>query len=74
MIIFVKVKPSAREEWIERIDNHFVVSVQEPAEKGKANVAVAKILARFLGVSSASVVLKSGSTSSNKVFKIKKIL
>ena len=46
MKIFVKAKPNAKEEWVEKIDSaHFVISVKEPPIQGRANEAIKKVLA-----------------------------
>jgi len=81
MKIFVKVKPKARENKIEKIDpptprlrwageNHFVVWVKEAPEKGRANAAVSKLLAEHFKIAVSSVKLISGQTSKNKIFEI----
>lgn len=71
MKIFVKSKPGAREEKVEKVDDtHYTVSVKAPPERGKANQAIAKALAEHLGVHFVDVVLVSGATSRQKVFEI----
>ena len=53
MKIYVKVKPSAKRDFLEKIsENEFRVEVKERAEGGKANLKVLKLLSRELGVSS----------------------
>jgi uncharacterized protein YggU (UPF0235/DUF167 family) len=67
----VKVTPGAREtgigEWVEGV---LRVRVREVAEKGRANEAVARLLAKALGVALGDVVLKRGATSREKVFEV----
>jgi hypothetical protein len=71
MKIFVKAKPAAREEKIEKVDeNNFVVSVKEPPVHGRANAAISKALANYFKVSSSQVRLISGFSSKQKVFEI----
>lgn len=71
MIIFVKAKPKAKEEKVEKLDeNHFVVWVKEAPQQGKANEAIRKQLAEYFQVSSSQVILKSGFSSKNKIFEI----
>jgi uncharacterized protein (TIGR00251 family) len=71
MRIFVKAKPNAKKESIEKIDQtHFTVSVKEPPTKGQANAAIAKVIAKYFGVASSSVFLVSGFSSKQKVFEI----
>ncbi|MFZ3031426.1 MAG: DUF167 domain-containing protein [Candidatus Moraniibacteriota bacterium] len=69
MRLFVTVKTAAREEKVEEKDaTHFAVSVKAQPIDGKANVAVAKALARHLGVAPSRLSLRSGATSKSKVF------
>lgn len=68
MYITVDVKPSQREESIDKIDEeHLIVHVKAPASKGKANKAVIKLLKNHFG---RQVFLVSGHTSSRKVFEV----
>ncbi|OGY78699.1 MAG: hypothetical protein A3B74_04700 [Candidatus Kerfeldbacteria bacterium RIFCSPHIGHO2_02_FULL_42_14] len=71
MKIFVKVKPNARAEQIEQIDDtHFHVAVQEPPVDGRANHAIARALATHFNVAPSSVQLISGFSSKQKIFSI----
>jgi hypothetical protein len=71
MKIFVKVKPGAREEKVEKIDDiNFKVQVTQPPEKGKANLAVIKALAEYFDLNRSSIQIVSGSTSKLKVIEI----
>lgn len=68
MRITVDVKPKAKKDNVELIaENHYIVQTRAPATKGKANVAVTKLLKKHLGF---SVYLISGHTSSRKQFVI----
>ncbi|OHA63079.1 MAG: hypothetical protein A2842_02585 [Candidatus Wildermuthbacteria bacterium RIFCSPHIGHO2_01_FULL_48_25] len=68
MKIFIKAKPGAREEGIEKIDEaHFVVSVKEPPKEGRANRAIEKALTEYLHK---PVKLVSGFVSRQKVFEV----
>ncbi len=74
MRIFVSVKPNARQEKIEKIDDtHYKVSVMKPPTEGKANKAVTDILSEFLGISKINITLVGGMTSREKVFDIEDI-
>ncbi len=56
MKFFVKVKPSAKQEKIEKIDkNTFAVSIKESPDRGRANEALIKALAKYFGVSKSNV-------------------
>lgn len=71
MKIFVKAKPGAKEEKIERIDEtHFVVSVKELPIKGRANQAIIKALADHFNVLPSNVEIISGHFSRQKRIKI----
>jgi uncharacterized protein YggU (UPF0235/DUF167 family) len=65
------VTPGARAPAIgEWVDGMLRVKVREIAEKGRANEAVALLLAKRLGVAAGDVVLKRGATSREKVFEV----
>jgi len=67
----VKAKPGARQDSILGVRGaELLVSVRAVAEKGRANEEIAKVLAKALGVSRGSVVLKLGGASPHKVFQL----
>ena len=69
---FVTVKTKAREERVKALDaTHFDVFVKTLPIEGKANEAVVRVLARFLGVAPATLTLRSGATYRHKVFERK---
>ena len=71
MKIFVKAKPNAREEKIEKIDDlNYVVSVKESPIKGKANEAIRNALAVYFKTGSSRVRIIMGHTSRNKIIEI----
>ncbi|MBI4135139.1 DUF167 domain-containing protein [Candidatus Uhrbacteria bacterium] len=78
MKIFVKAKPGAKEEQVEKIDppagrageTHFVVAVREPPVQGRANLAIVKALADYFGVAPTRVRIISGYTARQKVVEI----
>ena len=66
MRITVDVKPKAKKDNVELIEeNHYMVYTRAPASKGKANVAVTKLLKKHIGK---PVMIISGHTSSRKQF------
>jgi len=72
MKIFVKVKPAAKEEIVEKIDDtNFKVQVKEPPVKGRANAALIKALAEYFGIAQSNVRIVSGFTSRLKTIEIK---
>lgn len=71
MKIFVKVKPRAPENVIKKIDGiHYTVWTKEAPEKGKANEAVAQVLAAHFEIAPSRIRLISGFSSKQKVFEI----
>ncbi len=70
-IISVKVVPgSSRDRIVGVLGNCLKVATSAPAEKGKANKAVAAILAKALGIGKKDVTLMSGPTNPRKEFQI----
>ncbi len=73
MKIFVRVKPKAKEEKVDKMDDiNFKVSVKQPPEKGRANAAVVKALAGYFNISQSSIRIVSGSSSKLKIIEILK--
>ncbi|MFN0205779.1 MAG: DUF167 domain-containing protein [Planctomycetota bacterium] len=74
IIIAVKAQPRARREGIVGTWNGSLkVAVREPAEGGKANVAILTVLARELGLRKQSLQIVSGLASSKKQISISEI-
>ena len=71
MKIFIKAKPNAYEENVEKIDDaHFVVSVKEPPQNGLANKGITRTLANYFKVAPSRVIIKKGFTSKQKIIEI----
>ena len=71
VVIPVKVVPgSSRDRIVGALGDCLKIATSQPAEKGKANKAVAAILAKALGVGKKDVTLVSGPTSPRKEFRI----
>jgi hypothetical protein len=67
----VRVTPGARDSAVTGWQGDVLrVRVREKAEKGRANEAVAKLLAKSLGVPASAVTLKRGPTSREKLFEV----
>ena len=65
--ISVRVQPKAKRTGITGLhDNRIKVSVIEPPEKGKANHAVRKLIAKTLNVAASQVELLNGATNRDK--------
>ncbi len=58
----------------EKTDECYTVFVKELPEKGKANDAIAKLLAEYFNTSSSQVRLVSGASSKRKVYQIPDIV
>ncbi len=71
MKVFVKVKPKAREEKIEKVDvSHYIIHTKELAEKGKANEGVISIISGYLSIPKSKIAIVSGFKSRLKVIVI----
>ncbi|MEK7624696.1 MAG: DUF167 domain-containing protein [Patescibacteria group bacterium] len=71
MKIFVKAKPNAKEDKIEKIsENNYFVSVKEPPVKGAANRAIIKILAEYFQKPYSRINIISGYASRQKIIEI----
>jgi uncharacterized protein (TIGR00251 family) len=67
----VKAKPGARVDAVTGVRGaELTVSVRSPAEKGRANLEIVKVIAKALGVPRDTVVLKVGGASGHKVFQL----
>lgn len=71
MKIYLTVKANAKKNTVEKLDKHnYRVYVSSPAEKGKANKYVLKILAKYFNVSPSRVIMVAGFSASNKIVEI----
>jgi len=68
--IQVKTVPNAKKESVELKDGVYVVRVRAVPEKGKANEAVVKLLAKHFKVAKNQVKIVRGVTRRNKVVEI----
>lgn len=69
--LHVKVVPGARQNRVVGLlGDRLKVQVAAPPEDGRANAAVALVLAEVLGVDRARVELVSGASSPRKTFRI----
>ncbi len=79
MKIFVKAKTGAKENkvtppplrLIPNVEECYTVSVKERPVEGRANEAIAKLLAKHFKVLRSQVQLISGATSKRKTFEIR---
>jgi len=71
MKIFVRIKPNARENRVQKLDpTHLVVFIKEPPFEGKANEALIKTLASYFSISQDAVRIVSGRRSKLKIINI----
>ncbi len=71
MRVFVTVRARAKKELVEAVDpTHFHISVKAAPLEGKANEAVMRALARYLGIASSRLSLRFGASGKKKVFDI----
>ena len=69
--IKVKLHPQSSRNSIDGIqDGRLKVSVTSPAEKGKANEALIRLLAKVLGIAKSNIEIAGGETSREKVLLI----
>lgn len=66
----VRVTPRARVEGCEVVEGVWRIAVSAPPEDGRANAAVAEVLAHALGVAKGRLVLLRGATSRDKRFRL----
>jgi uncharacterized protein YggU (UPF0235/DUF167 family) len=65
----VRAKPGARNDRVVGLRaGELLVEVRAPAEKGRANAEIARVLSESLGVSKNLVTLRIGGSSHHKVF------
>jgi len=72
MIIKVKVKPNANKEEVKEDNGNYLISIKERPEKGRANLALIKLLARHFRISSSNVKIVRGFKSNDKIVEINK--
>lgn len=71
MKIFVKAKPRAKKEKVEKIDNtHFLIYTKAIPEKGKANEAIINLLANYFNISKSRIKIIFGQSSKQKIIEI----
>lgn len=72
LLLPVHAQPGAKRNAIVGVHaGRLKVAVTQIAEKGKANTALLKLLAKSLGVSPSALELVTGETSSKKVVKVR---
>ena len=71
MKIFVKVRPNAKANTVEKIDeNQYLVKVKAPAKENKANKKLIETLAEYFNTSQSKISILQGLKSKIKVISI----
>ena len=71
-LIRVKAVPGAsRDEVAGAVGDRLKVRVSAPAEGGKANEAICRVVAKALGVKKRQVTVESGHSSAEKVIRVR---
>ncbi len=71
MKIIIKVKPGAKTDDIEKVDDvNYIVSVKAPPRDGKANAAIITLLAEYFDSSPSLIEIISGHMARTKVIEI----
>lgn len=71
MKIFVKVKPQARVEKVEKVnENGFVLQVKAPPKEGRANQEAVELLSEYFHVAKSRIKIIKGHKSRNKIMEI----
>lgn len=66
----IKATPGARVESLSVSEDVLHAKVRAKPQDGAANIAIAELIARGLGLAASRVILSRGATSRNKVFVI----
>ena len=73
MNILVVAKPNSGQDSVEPLgENRFEVCVKEPPVQGRANAAIARLLANYFKVPISQVRMIKGFRERNKIFEIEK--
>jgi uncharacterized protein len=71
MKILVKVKPEAKNNGVEKIsENEYLIFTSAPAQQGKANRAVTKLLSEHFKVSQDRISIIIGHKTKSKIIEI----
>ena len=71
VLIPIKVVPGASRDQISgMLGERLKIRISAPAEGGKANAAVCRLIAQKLGINNATVEVASGSTNPEKIIRI----
>jgi hypothetical protein len=71
MRIPIIVKTNAKQDQIEKTDNGFNIRVQAAPVDNKANIAVVKLLSKYLDIPKSRITIVAGLKSKRKLIEIK---
>lgn len=72
MYIKVRVLAGAKREKVDKkADDHYIISVKEPAERNLANKRICEIIASLYNISPKQVRIISGHQSPSKILSVK---
>lgn len=73
--VAVAARPGAKRPGVQGLHGDALkLAVQAPAQKGKANAALAALLAEVLGVAPSAVTLTGGASARQKLFEVEATL
>jgi len=71
MKIFVKTRPNAKNNSVEKInETHYLAKVAAPAKQGKANQKLIELLANYFKTAKSNIKIVIGQQTSNKIIEI----
>jgi len=70
--INIHVKPGKKQNKLEIIEGVYFVELKERAEKGKANLALIKFLAKHFNIPTSDITIVSGFASRKKIVEVRK--
>ena len=68
--VAISVRPRSKETKIWKDEESLHIKVKAPAQKGKANKEIIKVLSKYLAISKSSISITSGMKSSHKYLRI----
>lgn len=71
MKLFIRTKPNARENRVQKLDpSHLVVFIKAPPQEGRANEALIETLSKYFDVTKDAIRIVSGQRSKLKIIAI----
>lgn len=70
MLLYLKVKPNQRFDWLEKTGNEWLLKLKAPAVDGKANLMLIEFLCSVLDLPKSKIILRKGKTTRFKCLEI----